>query len=184
MNPILTEKKLVILDRDGVINRESPDFIKSPEEWIPIPGSLEAIAALTAKDIRIAIATNQSGVARGLYDEAMLKNIHQTMLDQVTAQGGKIDYISYCPHHPDEGCDCRKPKTLLLDRISEHFSVALSGVPFIGDSEKDVLAGVKKGCHVMLLQTGYGNATREKLPQDMDIPIYKNLQAAVAALLA
>jgi D-glycero-D-manno-heptose 1,7-bisphosphate phosphatase len=183
MNTVLQQKKLVILDRDGVINEESVHYIKSPQEWIPIPGSLEAIAKLTAHGIRVAVATNQAGIGRGLFDEAQLNAIHQTMIDAVAAKGGRLDKIVYCPHHPQEGCACRKPNTGLLDEISDYFKIDLTDVPFIGDSEKDILAAQKRQCQPMLVKTGYGQDCLLKL-SGMEILVYENLQAAVNALLA
>jgi D-glycero-D-manno-heptose 1,7-bisphosphate phosphatase len=180
---LMWEKKLVILDRDGVINYESPHYIKSPAEWIPLPGSLQAIAQLTAQGIRVAVATNQSGLARGLFDEVQLQAIHQTLMTAVEDAGGRIDKIVYCPHHPEYHCECRKPKTGLLEQIRDYFAMDLTGVPFIGDSEKDVLAAQAMQCYPMLVRTGYGENSIGKLPADSTVPIYENLQAAVTALL-
>lgn len=180
-------KPLVILDRDGVINRESPDFIKSPEEWHPIPGSLEAIARLNQAGYAVAVATNQSGVGRGLFDEAMLTRIHQKMQDHLAKLGGHIDFLLFCPHHPDAHCECRKPKPQLIRDIAAHFEIDLSqtSVPAIGDSLRDLMAAKTAGCEPILVLTGNGQRTREKLPHDLqEIAIYADLAAAVDALLS
>jgi len=134
--------KLIILDRDGVINYDSPNYIKTPEEWIPIPGSLEAIAQLCQAGFSIAVASNQSGIGRGYYTTATLEAIHQKMLDAAAAAGGKIEKIVYCPHIPSDNCTCRKPKTGLLKIIADYFHCDLNHVPFIGDQMSDVEAAI------------------------------------------
>jgi len=184
MNSVLAEKKLVILDRDGVINEESPHYIKSLAEWHPIPGSLEAMAALTQAGIRIAIVTNQSGIGRGLFTEAVLKEINDTLIKKVESLGGRVDVIFYCPHVPADHCTCRKPGVGLLNKVSEYFQLDLTQVPYIGDSEKDMLAAQKKQCQGMLVETGYGKTVSSEWIQKAAIPVYKNLKAAVAALLS
>lgn len=146
--------KLMILDRDGVINFDSEEYIKSPDEWNPIPGSLEAIAGLKRAGFTLAIATNQSGIARGLYDLKTLDAIHAKMQNALSVLGGSIDAIFYCPHHPDEGCECRKPNPGLLHQIAQHFSVNLKNIPFIGDSIRDLQAAKKAGCDPILVRTG------------------------------
>lgn len=179
--------KLVILDRDGVINYESPDYIKSPEEWHPIPGSLEAIAKLNKAQIKVAIATNQSGIGRGLYDVAMLGKIHKKMETLLAVVGGHIDLILFCPHHPDNGCDCRKPRTALIYQIASHFNIDLTKtkVPFIGDSLRDLKAAQISGCKPILVLTGSGEATQKNLPKVLQhISIYPDLSKAVETLLA
>ncbi|WP_412851959.1 D-glycero-beta-D-manno-heptose 1,7-bisphosphate 7-phosphatase [Ectothiorhodospira shaposhnikovii] len=148
--------KLVILDRDGVINRDSPDYIKSPAEWVPLPGSLEAIARLTRAGWCVAVATNQSGLARGLFDLPTLRAIHRHMEATLAPLGGRIDGIFYCPHGPDEGCDCRKPLPGLFERIGRAFSVPLAGVPAVGDSPRDLQAAAAAGCTPVLVRTGNG----------------------------
>jgi D-glycero-D-manno-heptose 1,7-bisphosphate phosphatase len=150
----------VILDRDGVINHDSPDFVKSPEEWTPIPGSIEAIARLCAAGFSVAVATNQSGVARGLLDEDTLHRIHQKMTEAVRHAGGELACIVYCPHHPDAGCSCRKPQAGLLDIIARNLGVELGGVACIGDSERDLEAAVRAGARPILVLTGNGERTR------------------------
>lgn len=179
-------KPLVILDRDGVINFESPDFVKSPEEWRPIPGSLEAMAKLNHAGFSVAIASNQSGVGRGLFDLDMLECIHQKMRAQLAKLGGHIDLILFCPHHPDTHCECRKPKPKLINDIVAHFNIDLTQtyVPTIGDSLRDLEAAKRAGSDPILVLTGNGQRTREKLPPELQhIPVYKDLAEAVDALL-
>ena len=153
--------KLVVLDRDGVINQDSDSYIKSPEEWLPIDGSIEAVASLHKSGFKVAIATNQSGVARGLFDLYTLARIHQKMCGLVEEAGGVIDGVFFCPHGPDEGCPCRKPQPGLLTRIASEFEVSLQGVPFVGDSLKDIQVARKVGCRPILVQTGNGKKTLE-----------------------
>ncbi len=175
--------KLVILDRDGTINQDSEQYIKSPAEWKPIPGSLEAIARLTQGGWRIAVATNQSGIARGLFDMSTLNAIHAEMHRAVNLAGGRIDAIFFCPHAADSNCECRKPKPGLLREIASRFGVELDGVPMIGDSTRDVEAAAAAGAQPWLVLTGNGRKTRDAggLPQGTEIAA--NL-AAVAARLA
>jgi D-glycero-D-manno-heptose 1,7-bisphosphate phosphatase len=176
--------KLVILDRDGVINFDSAQFIKSPEEWKPIPGSLEAIARLRQAGFRVVVATNQSGVGRGLFDMDTLNRIHQKMHKAVVALGGQIDAIFYCPHAADSKCDCRKPNPGMFKRIAETMNVDLSGVPAIGDSLRDLQAGAAVGCRPMLVLTGKGEKTKAdgNLPEGTEE--FADLAAAVDHLLA
>lgn len=175
--------KLVILDRDGVINHDSPAYIKSPEEWKPIPGSLEAIALLSQAGYRVLVATNQSGVGRGLFEMATLNAIHDKMHRALGLAGGRIDGIFYCPHAQDAGCNCRKPKPGLLEEIARRFGVDLDGVPFIGDSLRDLQAAVAVGAQPILVLTGKGKKTRK----DGDLPagtvVHDDLAAAVRSLL-
>ena len=151
--------KLVILDRDGVINYDSAQFIKSPEEWIPIPGSLEAIAMLNQAGFRVALATNQSGIERGLFDMATLNAIHDKMHRALAQFGGRIDALFYCPHTADSHCNCRKPKPGMLEEISRRFSTDLEGVPSVGDSLRDLQAGMSLGAQPILVRTGKGEKT-------------------------
>ncbi len=151
--------KLVILDRDGVINFDSAQFIKSPEEWIPIPGSLEAIAMLNQAGFRVALATNQSGIERGLFDMATLNAIHDKMHRALAQYGGRIDALFYCPHTADSHCNCRKPKPGMLEEISRRFSTDLDGVPSVGDSLRDLQAGLALGAQPILVRTGKGEKT-------------------------
>lgn len=172
--------KLIILDRDGVINFDSRYYIKAPDEFIPIPGSIEAIAQLNHLGYQIAIATNQSGIARGLYDEKTLAAIHQKLRDELKKMGGVIDYISYCPHHPDEKCHCRKPAPGLLEDIANHFCVDLNKIPFIGDTLRDLIAGRNMGCKPILVKTGNGLFTMENHSNQLkDVEIYDDLKAYV-----
>ena len=152
--------KLVILDRDGVINFDSAQFIKSPAEWKPIPGSLEAIARLTQAGYRVVVATNQSGVGRGLFDMDTLNAIHEKMHKAVGAAGGRLDAIFYCPHPADSACECRKPKPGMFKRISETLNVNLKGVPSVGDSLRDLQACTVLGCQPILVYTGKGEKTK------------------------
>jgi D-glycero-D-manno-heptose 1,7-bisphosphate phosphatase len=152
--------KLVILDRDGVINFDSAQFIKSPAEWKPIPGSLEAIARLNQSGYRVVVATNQSGVGRDLFDMDTLNAIHEKMHKALFTVGGRVDAIYYCPHAADSGCDCRKPKTGMFRRIAETLNANLAGVPAIGDSLRDLQAAASSGCQPILVRTGKGEKTR------------------------
>lgn len=171
--------KLIILDRDGVINFESEAYIKSPNEWQPIPGSLEAIAALTNAGYKIAIATNQSGIARGLYDATMLQQIHEKLLTEVHKHGGHIAKIAYCPHEDTDDCSCRKPKPGLLIEIAKYFNITLNNVPFIGDSYRDIAAGNAVNCQCILVRTGNGAETLKKHPELNAIKNYADLNEAV-----
>lgn len=172
--------RLVILDRDGVINRESDAFVKTPEEWIPIPGSIEAIARLFRNGYKVIVASNQSGVGRGLFSLDTLAAIHGRMRREVEAAGGKIDGIFFCPHAPGAGCDCRKPKTGLLKQIAERYQVSLKGLPMIGDSERDLVAARAVGGRPILVRTGNG---LKALEEDHEVENYDDLAAAVAQLL-
>jgi D-glycero-D-manno-heptose 1,7-bisphosphate phosphatase len=151
--------KLVILDRDGVINVDSAQFIKSPEEWIPIPGSLEAIAMLNQSGFRVALATNQSGIERGLFDMSTLNAIHDKMHRALGQFGGRIDALFYCPHTADSNCNCRKPKPGMMEEISKRFGTDLAGVPSVGDSLRDLQAGLPMGAQPVLVRTGKGEKT-------------------------
>ena len=146
--------KLVILDRDGTINRASDQFVKSPEEWQPLPGALEAIGRLNHAGYHVVLATNQSGLGRGLFDVAALNSVHEAMGRALAAHGGRLDAVFYCPHTPDEGCHCRKPEPGLLLQIAQRYGVSLAGVPYIGDSLRDMQAAVAAGCTPHLVCTG------------------------------
>lgn len=178
---------LIILDRDGVINEYDGNYICSADEWSPIPGSIEAIARLCNAGHRIAIATNQSGIARGFYDNDELDAMHDKLELLVEEQGGCIDFIAFCPHHPDDRCPCRKPLTGLLDQIRQHFHLdSLAGAFMVGDSRKDLEAGIAAGCHPILVRTGNGRDTERHL-QDRPLPnvrVYDNLGEAAEALLS
>ena len=151
--------KLIILDRDGVINEDSDNYIKSAKEWIPIPGSIEAIAELTKAGYMIAIATNQSGLARGLFDTDSLAAMHHKMIQLVENSGGKIESLKFCPHHPDDHCDCRKPKPGMLNAILTEFNVQPKDSWFVGDTLKDIQAGSMAGSNTALVKTGKGMKT-------------------------
>ena len=160
--------KLVILDRDGVINVDSPDYIKTPEEWRPIPGSIEAISLLSNSGFAVYVATNQAGVARGLFSLQTLEAIHRKMLTLVEAAGGEIAGVFFCPHHPGDQCDCRKPNVGLLVQIANHYGGSLLSQPFVGDSTKDIEAAKKMRCHPVLVKTGNGEQTIKALTEPVD----------------
>jgi D-glycero-D-manno-heptose 1,7-bisphosphate phosphatase len=181
--------KLVILDRDGVINQDSANFIKSPNEWIALPGSLEAIALLNQSGFRVAIATNQSGIARGLFDMATLNAINDKMYRALAQMGGRIDAMFYCPHAVDDNCNCRKPKTGMIEDIGRRFSVELSEVYGIGDSLRDLQAFSDAGCKPILVRSGKGEETlsQAKLP-NQSLPkntlIFADLNEAAQHIIA
>ncbi|NNM58576.1 MAG: D-glycero-beta-D-manno-heptose 1,7-bisphosphate 7-phosphatase [Legionellales bacterium] len=175
--------KLIILDRDGVINFDSPDYIKSPDEWIPIPGSLEAIVKLNQAGYTVTVATNQSGVGRGLYSPSVLAAIHQKLQLQLAALGGKIDFFAVCPHSPDENCRCRKPLPGLLLQISEHYHCSLANIPVVGDSYRDIEAALAVNAKPILVLTGNGIKTQSQLTSQQAINVYPDLQEAVISLL-
>ena len=174
--------KLIILDRDGVINEDSEQFIKSPDEWHPIPGSLEAIARLNQWGWRVVVASNQSGVGRGLFDMDTLNSIHEKMVKALAQVGGRVDAIFFCPHAADSTCDCRKPKPGLLKQIAERFNVDLTGVPSVGDSLRDLQAGVAVGCAPYLVLTGKGLRTKDDPALPPGTRVFPNLAAVVAEL--
>jgi D-glycero-D-manno-heptose 1,7-bisphosphate phosphatase len=176
--------KLIILDRDGVINADSEQFIKSPDEWKPIPGSLEAIARLNQWGWRVVVASNQSGVGRGLFGMDTLNAINDKMVRSLAQVGGRLDAIFFCPHAADSTCDCRKPKPGLFQQIAERFNVDLTGVPCVGDSLRDLQAGVRMGCEPYLVLTGKGMKTREDPALPPDTKIFPDLDAVAAALTA
>ncbi|RPE72557.1 D-alpha,beta-D-heptose 1,7-bisphosphate phosphatase [Tibeticola sediminis] len=178
-----TRSRLVILDRDGVINADSDAYIKSAEEWQPLPGSLDAIARLKAAGWRVAVATNQSGLARGLFDRAALDAMHQKFADLLAERGAAVDLIVWCPHGPDAGCDCRKPRPGLLHRIAEQLQIPLEGAVAIGDSLRDLEAAVAVGAEPWLVRTGKGERTLAKGGLPAGTRVYADLAAAVDALL-
>ena len=147
---------LVILDRDGVINHDSDDYIKSPDEWQPLPGSLEAIARLCRADYTVIVATNQAGVGRGLFSLDMLIRIHSKMASSIRDKGGRLDSVFFCPHSPADQCGCRKPKPGMLLEISDRLGIGLSGVPVVGDSLRDLEAAAAAGAMPVLVKTGQG----------------------------
>jgi len=152
-------KKILILDRDGVINQDSDAFVKSAAEWIPLPGSIEAIAKLYKAGWILAVATNQSGLARGKFSPLDLDNQHTKMLNLIHQAGGDLHHIAWCPHGPDDSCDCRKPKAGLLDQISQALDLDLTGGFMVGDALRDLQAGQAKGCQAVLVRTGKGMKT-------------------------
>jgi D-glycero-D-manno-heptose 1,7-bisphosphate phosphatase len=176
--------KLIILDRDGVINHDSDAFIKSPDEWIPIPGSLEAIARLNRAGYRVVVSTNQSGVARGLFDMSTLNAIHQKMHMAAQQIGADIDAIFFCPHVPEDDCDCRKPRPGMLQAIGRRFNVGLKGVPAVGDSLRDLQAAFVVGCVPYLVLTGKGEKTQAKGGLPPGTVVYPDLAHMVDGLLA
>lgn len=182
--------KLVVLDRDGVINVDSDAYIKNASEWQAIEGSLEAIAKLKVAGYAVYIATNQSGLARGLFTEADLAGMHDKMESLLSSLGVKIDGLFYCDHLPEAGCDCRKPGVGLLNKIEAHWGQSVKGQPFIGDSMKDLQAGARKGCQPILVRSGKGLQTEQHLQQsppaellDRAVPVYDSLSDAVDDLL-
>ncbi len=179
-------EKLIILDRDGVINQDSDDYIKSPDEWIPLPGSLAAIGRLTRAGYTVAVVTNQSGVARGYYDLATLDAMHEKMQQLAAQHGGIIDRIVFCPHAPDEGCDCRKPRPGMLQQLSRHYHMPLNGVTMVGDTLTDVQAARAAGAAPVLVRTGKGERTlsRPDVEQQLaGVPVFADLAAVVNDLL-
>lgn len=176
--------KLIILDRDGVINVDTDDYIKKIDEWKPIPGSLEAIAKLSQAGYKIAIATNQSGVNRGLISIQALDEIHQALQNRVRHLGGYIDAIFFCPHQPSDECHCRKPETGLFELIADFFQINLDGVPAIGDAWRDIQAALKMRCRPILVRTGKGEDTFVSHHATMqEISVYANLAEAVSFLI-
>lgn len=176
--------KLIILDRDGVINQDSDDYIKSPEEYIPIPGSLEAIARLNHAGYIVMVATNQSGIARGFFDIDTLNRMHEKLRRLLSNCGGHIDGIFFCPHGPDENCECRKPKSGMLREISHRLDTSLQGVPLVGDSLKDIQAAQAVGAVPLLVKTGKGERTLAKGEGLNGVPVFENLAECVESLLA
>jgi len=175
--------KLAILDRDGVINYDSEHYIKSPAEWRPIPGSIEAIARLNQNGWRIAVATNQSGIARGLFDMATLNAINDKMMEMVFRQGGRIDALFFCPHAADEGCNCRKPRTGMLEEIAARFHTELKGVPVVGDSLKDLQSAETVGAQPILVLTGKGAKTQGDGGLPKKTIVFDDLAAAARHLI-
>jgi D-glycero-D-manno-heptose 1,7-bisphosphate phosphatase len=178
-------RKLVVLDRDGVINHESDAFIKSPAEWIPIDGSMEAIGLLSRNGFTVAIASNQSGIGRKLLDRPSLHAIHRKLRRKARAAGGSIDRIVYCPHLPGDGCDCRKPLPGLLTRLARHYGVSMKGVPLVGDSERDLTAARAVDARPILVLTGNGRKTKAELErQGIGIECHEDLLSAARALVS
>lgn len=173
--------RAVLLDRDGVINEDSPEYVKSAEEWLAIPGSLEAIAHLTALGIPVAVCTNQAGIGRGKFDQRALSGIHARMLQQVAAAGGSVRIVRFCPHHPRDACRCRKPSPGMINDVCRTIGVEASSCWFVGDSSKDLQAAKAAGCHAVLVRTGNGRNTELTHAELVDA-VYDNLMDAVLTL--
>lgn len=174
---------LVILDRDGVINKESREFVKSPAEWRPLAGSMEALGVLNRAGYTIAIATNQSGLGRGLFPRSALYAMHRKLRRLAGQHGAVIDRIVFCPHRPEDGCDCRKPRPGLLDRLARYYGHTLAGVPVVGDSLRDLDAAAAAGAHPVLVLTGNGAKTAAALEKSgRSVETYENLLAFAESL--
>lgn len=169
----MKNSEIIILDRDGVINIDSPDYIKSAAEFEPLPGSIEAIARLFKSGFRIYVATNQAGLAKGKFDLQALRAMHQKLNDLVIQAGARIEQIFYCPHHPDEHCNCRKPAPGLLHQIAEHAGRSVFNQDFVGDSLKDIQAADAAGANPILVLTGNGTTTAQQI--DGEIPTFQDL---------
>ncbi len=174
--------KLIILDRDGVINFDSDQFIKSPDEWKPIPGSLEAISRLNHAGYTVVVATNQSGIGRGLFEMATLTAIHEKLQKTLAQVGGRIDAFFYCPHTADLKCTCRKPEPGMLLQIADRFETDLSGVPAIGDSLRDLVSATKVGAKPILVLTGKGKKTQDAGGLPEGTQVFSDLAEAVQSL--
>lgn len=176
--------KLVVLDRDGVVNFDSVNFIKNTNEWIPIPGSLEAIALLNQSGYRVVIATNQSGISRGLFDMVTLNAIHDKMHKALGQLGGRVDAIFYCPHSADDNCSCRKPKPGMMEEISHRFGMNMKGIPMVGDALRDLQAGAALGMQPILVRTGKGEETLGAGGLPEGTLIFANLAEAVQHIIS
>jgi D-glycero-D-manno-heptose 1,7-bisphosphate phosphatase len=174
----------VLLDRDGVINHDSEKYIKSPAEWLPIDGSLEAIAKFNRAGFKVIVATNQSGIARGLYDEPTLHQIHDKFLRMVAEAGGKVEEIFFCPHHPDERCGCRKPQPGMLHQIEKKYGVVMSETFFIGDSIGDIRVAQTVGCRPGLVLTGNGKKSLLQFPELAEVQQFNDLAHAAEIICA
>lgn len=180
--------KLVILDRDGVINKESSEFVKTPDEWLPIKGSLEAIARLSQAGYNVVVITNQSGIGRKLFSADTLGKIHVHMIDYVQQHGGKIHSILFCPHHPKDDCRCRKPLSGMYDELAKRLSINFNGVYSVGDSIRDLTAAQTAGALPVLVKTGNGRKSLKEIQanEDLDLssaPVFDNLAGFADALL-
>lgn len=180
----MPRERFVLLDRDGVINQDSDDYIRCAAQWVPIPGSMEAIAALTKAGFRIAIVSNQSGLARGLFDLGALNTMHRKLRDLASLLGGRLEMILFCPHEPGEHCACRKPQPGLLRIVGDRTGLDLRGLPFIGDSISDVRAAREVGMAPMLVKTGKGLRTLGLRAADLKgVPVFEDLRAAADELI-
>jgi D-glycero-D-manno-heptose 1,7-bisphosphate phosphatase len=180
--------KLVILDRDGVINEDSDSYVKTADEWVPLPGSIEAIARLYKAGYTVVVATNQSGIGRGLFDLDDLEAMHSKLADLLFDAGAQLSGIFYCPHKPDDGCNCRKPAPGLLDAIAKEWDISLAGVPIVGDSLRDLQAGLTHQCTPILVRTGKGKKTESILSEQRETTlqhakVFDDLTQAVDYLL-
>ncbi len=175
--------KLIILDRDGVINQDSDHYIKSPDEWKPIAGSLEAIARLNQAGYHVVVATNQSGIGRGLFDMTMLNAIHTRMHKAVASAGGRNDAVFYCPHAADTDCACRKPRAGMFLEIAERFDTSLAGVPAVGDSLRDLQAAAAVDANPILVLTGKGRHTLEQGNVPETVQVFADLAEATTGIL-
>jgi D-glycero-D-manno-heptose 1,7-bisphosphate phosphatase len=177
--------KLIILDRDGVINHDSDDYIKSPDEWIPIPGSLDAISRLNHAGYHVAIASNQSGISRGYFSLETLAAMNVKMNEQLSQLGGRIDAMFFCPHGPNDGCDCRKPRPGLLTEIGNRFQAELGDVMFVGDNINDVKAARAAGAQPVIVKTGKGEQTASLLVEENinGVPVFDDLAGVVNSIL-
>ena len=179
---------VLVLDRDGVINHDSVDFIKSADEFVPLPGSILAIARAHHAGWKVVVATNQSGLGRGLFDDFALAQMHEKLISLVEDAGGEIEGIVFCPHLPEVGCECRKPRVGLLTEIESSFGLSLAGQPFVGDSLRDLEAAIAFGCRPILVRTGKGRETEAKLRSeptllgDTALSIFDDLASAVESL--
>ena len=176
--------KLIVLDRDGVINYDSDEFIKSPDEWKPIPGSLEAIARLTQLGYHVVVATNQSGVGRGLFDMDTLNAIHEKMNKSVAQAGGRIDAVFFCPHTNGDNCECRKPKPGMLVDIANRFNTDPEGIPMVGEALRDLQAAASVGAQPILVLTGKGKKTQADPALPANTKVFANLAAVAESLSA
>ncbi|MEQ1775844.1 MAG: D-glycero-beta-D-manno-heptose 1,7-bisphosphate 7-phosphatase [Burkholderiales bacterium] len=174
--------KLIVLDRDGVINYDSAAYIKSPEEWRPIPGSLNAIAKLNHAGFHVVVATNQSGIGRGFFDMAALNAIHAKMHQALAQAGARVDAIFFCPHTADDNCRCRKPGTGMYEDVAHRLNTPLTGVPMVGDSIRDIQAAAAVQASPMLVLTGNGKKTRRAGNLPPDTRVFADLAAAVDAI--
>ncbi len=176
--------RLLVIDRDGVINEEAEDFVKTPAEWIPIPGSLEAIARASKAGVRCVVMSNQSGLARGLLNIETLNAIHRKMSNMLWKMGGSVEAVFFCPHGPDEGCACRKPRPGMLEQIQKRTQVPFHAMAVIGDRATDVEAAQTVNAQPVLVKTGHGQATLES---DIDLRgtlVYDTLASAVDAIIS
>lgn len=178
-----TSLKLIILDRDGTINQDRDDYVKSADEWVPIPGALQAIARLNHAGYRVVVVTNQSGVGRGIFDMAALNVIHDKMRRLLASEGGRVDAVFYCPHAPEDRCSCRKPLPGLFEEIVHRYQISLQGVPAVGDSLRDLDAAAQAGAMPLLVRTGKGKRTEEKGGLPAGTAVFDDLSAFVDDLL-